>query len=161
MQHQAVDSTFDRRRRRAASSGGGDSKPAGTAIVDALPPYVLKAANPRHVLIIEDNLDSVHTLTLLLRDMGHLVDYAINGYVGLDIARRMQPDFIFLDIGLPGMNGFEVCKRVKADPALANTKVVIITGYTDDLHRERSRLAGCDMHLVKPVPIRVIQALLE
>jgi CheY-like chemotaxis protein len=160
MQHQLFDSKFERRRRRAASNGD-HPKPGSIAIVDALPSHVLKAANPRHVLIIEDNLDSVHTLTLLLRDMGHLVDYAINGYVGLDIARRMQPEFIFLDIGLPGMNGFEVCKRVKADPALANTKVVIITGYTDDLHRERSRLAGCDMHLVKPVPIRVIEQLLE
>ncbi len=160
MQHQVIDASFERGRRRAASNGN-HSKPGSTAIVDALPLHVSKAANPRHILIIEDNLDSVHTLTLVLRDMGHLVDYAINGYVGLDIARRMQPEFILLDIGLPGMNGFEVCKRVKADPALANTKVVIVTGYTDDLHRERSRLAGCDMHLVKPVPIRVIEALLE
>lgn len=136
------------------------SQRPSVAIVEALPSYVMKAANPRHVLIIEDSLDSVHTLTLLLRDMGHVVDYAINGYVGLDLARRMKPEFILLDIGLPGINGYEVCKRIKADPDLAHTKVVIVTAYAEDNYREQSLAAGCHMHLVKPVPVHVLEALL-
>jgi CheY-like chemotaxis protein len=129
-------------------------------IVEALPSYVSKASNPRHVLVIEDNLDSVHILSLLLRDMGHIVDYAINGYVGLELAKKLQPEFIFLDIGLPGMNGYEVCKRVKAEPSLKQTKVVVITAYADDEYRQRSEAAGCHLHLVKPVPLPVIEELL-
>lgn len=134
--------------------------PAAVPIVENLPSYVVKATNPRQVLIIEDSLDSVHTLVLLLRDMGHVVDYAINGYVGLDVARRMRPEFVLLDIGLPGLNGYEVCKRLKADPTLQDTKVVIVTAYSGDEHREKSHAAGCDLHLVKPVPVRVLEDLL-
>jgi CheY-like chemotaxis protein len=133
---------------------------SGVAIVETRPSYVMKTANPHHVLIIEDSLDSVHMLTLLLRDMGHTVDYAINGYVGLDLARRIKPQFILLDIGLPGMNGYEVCSRIRADPDLTHTKVVIVTGYADDRYREQSRAAGCHLHLVKPVPVHVLEELL-
>ncbi len=134
--------------------------PPTVPIIEKLPDYVSKAANPKHVLIIEDSLDSVHMLVLLLRDMGHMVDYAINGYVGLDLARRMRPEFILLDIGLPGLDGYEVCRRIKADPTLQETKVVIVTAYSSDEYRERSRAAGCHLHLVKPVPVRVLEELL-
>jgi CheY-like chemotaxis protein len=129
-------------------------------IVEEFSSYVFKAANPRHVLVVEDNLDAIHTLVLLLRDMGHVVDYAINGYVGLDMARRLKPDLVFLDLALPGMNGYEVCKLIKSDEHLQGTKVVVVTAYSDDEHREKSRRAGCELHLVKPVPIPVLEALL-
>lgn len=129
-------------------------------IVGMLPLYVARARNPRHVLIIEDNVDSVHTMVLLLRDMGHAVDYAINGYVGLDLARRMKPDFVFLDVGLPGLDGYEVCKRIRADAALAETKVVIVTAYSGEEHREKSRAAGSHLHLVKPVLVHVLEEIL-
>ena len=129
------------------------------AIVEALPSYAIKAY-PRDILLIEDSLDSVHMLAMLLRDMGHNVNYAINGYSGLELARRMRPEFILLDIGLPGMDGYEVCKRIKADPGLAHAKVVIVTAYTDDKYREQSRAAGCHLHLVKPVPVQVLEELL-
>jgi CheY-like chemotaxis protein len=134
---------------------------SAASIIDAFPSPAAKAANPRHVLIIEDSLDAVHILVLLLREMGHHVDYAINGYVGLDLARRMKPDFILLDIGLPGLNGYEVCKRIKADPDLRDTKVVVLTAYAGDEYREKSRLAGCYLHLVKPVPVDVLETLLS
>ena len=119
----------------------------------------MKAANPRHVLVIEDSLDSVHTLVVLLRDMGHVVDYAINGYAGLEIARRMRPEFILLDIGLPGMDGYDVCERIKALPELQGSKIVVVTAYAGDEYREKSRAAGCYLHLVKPVPIAVLEEL--
>lgn len=69
--------------------------------------------SPKRVLIVEDNLDSVHTLVWLVRDMGHSVEYAINGYVGVDLARKNRPDIVLLDLGLPGLDGFEVCSRLK------------------------------------------------
>ena len=130
-----------------------------TPIVFGLRFHTTKAPHPRHILVIEDSLDSVHTMVLLLRDMGHVADYAINGYAGLDIARRMRPEFVLLDIGLPGLDGYEVCKRIKADATLSETKVVIVTAYAGDESRERSRAAGCHMHLVKPVPVHVLERL--
>jgi CheY-like chemotaxis protein len=129
-------------------------------IVVGLPFQATKAPNPRHVLVIEDSLDSVHTMVLLLREMGHIVDYAINGYAGLDLARRMRPEFILLDIGLPGLDGYDVCKRVKADATLHETKIVVVTAYASDEYRERSYSAGCHLHLVKPVPVHILERLL-
>lgn len=129
-------------------------------IVEGLPSYAIKVPSPRHVLVVEDSLDSVHTLVVLLRDMGHVVDYAINGYVGLEVARRMKPEFVLLDIGLPGLDGYEVCKRIKVDADLQQTKVVMVTAYAGDEYRRKSLAAGCFLHLVKPVPIPVLEALL-
>lgn len=128
-------------------------------IVVGLPFHTTKTPNPRHILVIEDRLDSVHTMVLLLREMGHIVDYAINGYAGLDLARRMRPEFILLDIGLPGLDGYDVCKRVKADATLQETKVVVVTAYASDEYREKSRAAGCHLHLIKPVPVHVLERL--
>jgi CheY-like chemotaxis protein len=119
-----------------------------------------RAAQPRHVLVVEDNLDSVHSLVFLLRDMGHHVDYAINGYAALEIANRTRPQFVFLDLGLPGMDGFHVCKRMKSDPALNATRVIAITGYAGDDHRDRSKAAGCELHLVKPVTPQALEKIL-
>ncbi len=129
-------------------------------IVEGQPSYVIKTSRPRHLLVIEDSLDSVHTLVVLLRDMGHVVDYAINGYAGLEIARRMRPEFVLLDIGLPGLDGYDVCRQIKADPSLRDTKVVMITAYAGEDYRQKSELAGSHLHLVKPVPIPVLEAVL-
>lgn len=133
-----------------------DKAPA-VPIMVGLPHQTTKTLNPRHILVIEDSLDSVHTMVLLLRDMGHVVDYAINGYAGLDLARRMRPEFVLLDIGLPGMDGYDVCKRIKADAILSETKIVVLTAYAGDEYREKSRAAGCHLHLVKPVPVHVLE----
>jgi CheY-like chemotaxis protein len=119
-----------------------------------------KAIRPRHVLVVEDNLDSVHSLVFLLRDMGHHVDYAINGYAALDLASRIHPEFVLLDLGLPGMDGYHVCRRLKADPALKGIRVIAITGYSDQASRARSIGAGCEAHLVKPVTPPLLERLL-
>lgn len=121
---------------------------------------VRKTAVPKRVLVVEDNLDSVHALTLLLRYIGHNVEYAINGYVGIDVAQRFRPEFVLLDLGLPGLDGFEVCRRIKREPALLRTRVIAITAFAQDEYRVRSKEAGCEMHLVKPVPTRVLEELL-
>ena len=120
-----------------------------------------KTRNPRRVLIIEDNLDSVHSMVNLLRDMGHEVDYAINGYAGVDAALRFRPDVVLLDLGLPGLNGFDVCSRLKKLQGMERTRFIAVTGYTQNEYRVRSQAAGCEMHLIKPVPPRVLAELLE
>ena len=130
----------------------------GQPAVDAS--EVRKTASPKRVLVVEDNLDSVHSLALLLHDMGHIVEYAINGYVGVDVARRFHPDFVLLDLGLPGLDGFEVCRRIKREPELARTRVIAITAFAQEEYRARSKAVGCELHLVKPVPTRVLEDLL-
>jgi CheY-like chemotaxis protein len=133
-------------------------KPDSTAPSDKA--VVRKTAAPKRVLLIEDHIDAVRSLAFLLEDMGHEVDYAINGYAGIDKALQFRPDFILLDLGLPGMDGFEVCKRLKKEPALQRTRIIAITAWSQDEHRVRSKAAGCEMHLVKPVPVRLLEELL-
>jgi CheY-like chemotaxis protein len=121
---------------------------------------VEKTRNPKRVLIVEDNLDSVRSLAMLVGDMGHTVEYAINGYVAVDLVRKFKPQVVLLDLGLPGLDGFEVCRRIKTDPVQKDIRVIAITGYTKDEHRIRTAAAGCEIHLVKPVPPLLIQQLL-
>ena len=120
-----------------------------------------RSQSPKRVLIVEDNLDSVHSLVLLLQDMGHHVDYAINGYAALALAKRMRPDFVLLDLGLPGLDGFDVCKRIKSDPALQSARIIAITGYRQDEYRVKSKAAGCEIHLIKPVDPKVFEQILN
>src|SRR5690349_15494571 len=103
------------------------------------------------VLIVEDNLDAVHTTCLLVRGLGHTVDYALNGFVALESARRFKPDFVFLDIGLPGTDGIDVCRQFRRDPELMNVKIAMLTAYDSANFRELARQAGCDHYFVKPV----------
>jgi len=114
----------------------------------------------KKVLVVEDNLDSVQSMTLLLRDMGHHVEFAINGYAALDIARRMRPEIVFLDLGLPGMDGFELCQRLKNEIGLQDVRVIVVSGYGQDEYRRRSADAGCELHLIKPVSPQFLVSLL-
>jgi CheY-like chemotaxis protein len=142
-----------------ASSGDGNGK--RVSVLQNLPAApIKKAARPRRVLVVEDNLDGVHALVLLLRDMGHEVEYAINGYAALDIANRIRPEIVLLDLNLPGLSGFDVCKRIKANPALKATRVIALTAYAQYEFRERAEAAGCEMHLVKPVDPQELEILL-
>jgi CheY-like chemotaxis protein len=103
------------------------------------------------IVLIEDNLDAVHTTALLLRELGHTVEYATNGFVALDVVRRFRPDYILCDLGLPGCNGFDVCQQIKADPELRSVQIVALTAYSDEKSRERARQAGFDGYYVKPL----------
>jgi CheY-like chemotaxis protein len=115
---------------------------------------------PKKVLLVEDNTDGVQTMVTLLREIGHKVVFALNGKDALDLARRMHPDVILLDLGLPGMDGFEVCQRIKADPVLKAARVIAITAYGGEEYRARSKAVGCEMHLVKPVGASELEELL-
>lgn len=106
------------------------------------------------ILLVEDNLDQVHTLALLLKEMGHSVDYAINGYVALDVARRFKPDCVICDLGLPGMTGFEIITQIRADPELKDVRAIALTGYPQ--YGERAEAAGFDCVLEKPLDPKVL-----
>jgi CheY-like chemotaxis protein len=116
--------------------------------------------NPKRVLIVEDNIDAARTAAFLISDMGHSAEYAINGYAALSAAKKFKPHVVLLDLGLPGLDGFEVCRRVKADPELDGVRVIVITGYAGVEYREHALAAGCDEHFVKPMPAKVLEDLL-
>ncbi|HEX8202371.1 MAG TPA: response regulator, partial [Isosphaeraceae bacterium] len=90
-------------------------------------------------------------LAKLLQVFGHRVFLAHDGPSGLAAARAHQPDVVLLDIGLPGMDGYEVARRLRASPEFADTLLVALTGWGQEDDRRRSRAAGFDHHLVKPV----------
>ena len=121
---------------------------------------VKKAGSSKKVLIVEDDIDSVRTLSMLVSEMGHTVEYAINGYVAVTMATRFKPDVVLLDLGLPGLDGFDVCEQIKAHPELKDARVIVITGYGQPEFAARSRSAGCEAHLVKPVPPETLEKLL-
>ena len=115
----------------------------------------------RRILVVEDNLDNVHSLVYLLRDKGHIVEYAINGYAALAAAKQFQPEFVFLDLGLPGMDGYELCRRMKRNPDLAGVRVIAISAYSDHESRRRSQEAGCEAHFAKPANLLELEDLLR
>jgi CheY-like chemotaxis protein len=102
------------------------------------------------VLVVDDNVDTVTTLALLVQESGHDVRTAYDGSAVLEAALDYRPSVVLLDIGLPGLNGFEVAKRLRQQPALQNAVLVAMTGYGRESDRQRSQEAGFDHHLVKP-----------
>jgi len=105
---------------------------------------------PLSILIIEDNRDGAETLAVLLRVYGHQVNIAFNGRDGLAAAERFQPDVVLLDIGLPGIDGYEVSQRLRARHGDA-LMIVAVSGYCTAEDQARSMAAGVDQHLAKPV----------
>jgi PAS domain S-box-containing protein len=114
----------------------------------------------RRVLVIEDNIDAAETLGEMLRLWGHEVAVAHDGRAGLEKARTFTPDVVLCDIGLPVMDGYQVCRAIRNDPALAHTFLVALTGYTLAEDQRRAAAAGFDRHLGKPVAIDVIEDVL-
>jgi signal transduction histidine kinase/CheY-like chemotaxis protein len=114
----------------------------------------------RGVLIIDDDRDAVETLSELLELWGHRVWMAREGVKGIEAARAHGPDAVLLDIGMPGMDGYEVARRLRADPRTQDLLLVALTGYGSQQDRKRSREAGFDRHLVKPVDPEDLRRLL-
>jgi CheY-like chemotaxis protein len=115
----------------------------------------------KRVLIVEDNLDSAHTLTFLLRQSGHQVEFAINGYAALAVAERWVPDLVFLDIGLPDFDGCTLVRRMRRLPNLAQARFIAITGRVSDDDEQRARAAGCEQFLRKPVMPQVVEGIIS
>jgi CheY-like chemotaxis protein len=115
----------------------------------------------RRILVIEDNEDAADTLRDVLELSDHKVEVAYNGPDGLRKARAFGPDVVFCDVGMPGMDGYEVARTLRADPALRSTHLVALTGYTQPEDVERATKVGFDDHIAKPPSINQITALLD
>jgi CheY-like chemotaxis protein len=115
----------------------------------------------RRVLVVEDNIDSARMLALLLAQMGHKVEYAINGIVAVAVAHRFLPEIVFLDLLLPDAHGADVARQLRGNPQLAATRIYAITGSRNDSDRQRALAAGCEAVLAKPVDPEVFETLIE
>jgi CheY-like chemotaxis protein len=113
------------------------------------------------VLIVDDNPDAADLLADSLRTLGHVVEVAVDGPSALDAVRTFRPRVALVDLGLPVMDGFELAQRLKEDPRLDGLILIAVTGYGQDVDRRRSRDAGFDGHLVKPVDVDVVDEMIR
>jgi CheY-like chemotaxis protein len=112
------------------------------------------------VPVVDDNADVAESTAILLRVAGYDVRVALDGKAALAAVGTMAPHAVLLDIGLPGMDGYQVAARMREMPALARTLIVAVSGYGADEHQARSRQAGVDHHLVKPIDLDAVVNLL-
>jgi two-component system CheB/CheR fusion protein len=126
-------------------AGGAPAKPAST---------------PRRVLVVDDNEDARQSLALLLRSWGHEVRDAADGPAAIAAAEKFDPQTALIDIGMPGMNGYQLARHLRATPRYARLQLVAMTGFGREEDRNAARAAGFDSHLIKPVDFNELEALL-
>lgn len=113
------------------------------------------------VLVVDDYRDAADLLAEALRARGHDARTAFDGHAAIVAATEFHPDVVFLDIGLPLMDGYEVVQQLRALPGGREMYLVAVTGYSEESDQRRSREAGFDTHLVKPIDIRSLDPLLD
>jgi len=117
----------------------------------AQPVNIATAVVARRILIVDDSEDGAESLAMLLQFFGHETFKAYDGVQALDAAERLRPDVVLLDIGLPRMNGYEVCRRIRQEPWGKDLVLVALTGWGQEEDRRQSLDAGFNVHMVKPV----------
>ena len=127
-----------------------NTKPAGASV----------AATARRVLVVDDNRDGAESLAMMLRLLGNEVDTANDGLEAVSRAEAFRPEIILMDVGMPKLSGLDATRRIRATPWGTSMTIVALTGWGQTGDRERSREAGCDGHLVKPVNLAELQRLL-
>jgi two-component system, chemotaxis family, CheB/CheR fusion protein len=118
------------------------------------------APKPRRILVVDDNADAIESLAVLLQLDGHEVASAADGQAALAIAQSLRPQVVLLDIGLPGMDGFEVARRLRTLPEAKRALLIALTGYGRTEDQQRSIDAGFDQHMVKPLDLERLNALM-
>jgi CheY-like chemotaxis protein len=119
------------------------------------------AGTSRRILVVDDNVDAAESLAKLLRISGHEVNTTYTGLTVADAVAEHRPNVILLDIGLPGLDGYEAARRLRAAPGGERLLLIALTGYGQESDRQRSREAGFDHHLVKPLDFAAFESLLE
>jgi CheY-like chemotaxis protein len=118
------------------------------------------APSARRILVVDDNRDAAESLAMLLRLESQEVRLAFDGPTALRVAGEFRPQVVFLDIGMPGMDGYEVARRLRQQPGLGGATLVALTGWGQEGDRRRSQEAGFDHHAVKPVELAALHRLL-
>jgi len=132
--------------------------PAAPEATAAAPGSGAGDAMRQRILVVEDNVDTAETLAMLLEVLGHEVHVAHDGPAALELARAKIPRVLLVDIGLPGMDGYEVARLARQDPRLRDAVLFALTGYGRDEDRKAALAAGFDGHLVKPVSVEALEA---
>jgi CheY-like chemotaxis protein len=154
---------------RSAGPGQGSEftvrLPMAAATLLPQPPPARDSAQQRptmryRVLVVDDNPDGADTLAMLLQVMGHDVDTAYDGEHAIEAAERMRPDVILLDIGMPKLDGYETCRRIRERPWAKAVFVVALTGWGQEEDRRRTEAVGFDRHMIKPVDPAALTSLL-
>jgi len=133
-----------------------DTLQPASSVMEAGQPTI----RPLRMLVVDDDVDAAEMLEMLLTISGHAVRIAHDGPAALEAALEFRPNVVLLDIGLPEMDGYEVAKRIRQQPALTNVVLVALTGYGQETIRQRSQDAGFDHHLVKPADFAKVQHIL-
>jgi CheY-like chemotaxis protein len=115
----------------------------------------------RRVLIVDDNKDSAVSLSMILKILGHVTRTAHDGIQAVRTAETFRPEVVLLDIGLPKLNGYEACRKIREQPWAREAVLIALTGWGQEEDKERSREAGFDFHLVKPVDPAALEKLLS
>ena len=120
------------------------------------------SARCHRVLIVDDNTDAAETLRLLMQSLGGgEVRTASNGPDALEAGAKLHPDLVLLDLGMPGMDGYELARRMRAESWGKRALLVALTGWGQDQHRRRSHEAGFDRHMIKPADAEALRAVLN
>jgi PAS domain S-box-containing protein len=154
-----------------AESGGIEKGSAFTIRLPAAQPTIAPrqeipappatSATALRILVVDDNIDTARGMSRLLKLLGHDVATAHAGPDALEIARDFHPEFVLLDIGLPGMDGYEVASRLRKEPRCQGAVIVAVSGYGQDEDLRRSKAAGFDHHLIKPLDHDALLSLLS
>jgi CheY-like chemotaxis protein len=115
----------------------------------------------RRILVVDDNVDAASSVVTMLKIWGHDVQVAYNGPDALSVARMFRPQIVLLDIGMPGMSGYDVAKQLRSEPEFGGLIITALTGYGQPEDRRRSREAGFDHHITKPPDPTALAALLQ
>lgn len=119
---------------------------------------MVEIESQRRVLIVDDHADVTEVMALFLKGAGCDVRVAFDGAQALDLAATFHPQVIFMDLGLPGIDGYEVCRRIREAEWGKSVKLIAVSGWARPEDQQRSAAAGFDLHLVKPVdPVAIIE----
>jgi CheY-like chemotaxis protein len=118
------------------------------------------SARGLRIMVVEDNQDSAESLSMVLQLWGHEVCVAFDGTTALDLAERFAPDVILSDLGLPGLDGYALARRLREHPAFGGAVLVALSGYGRDEDKRRALDAGFDHHLVKPPDLDALAEML-
>ena len=133
---------------------------SGAQVPSALPEPDKSATRSLRVLVVDDNVDTVDTLAMIMKELGHDVRKAYDGSTSLETALAYRPHIMLLDIGLPGLDGYQLATRIRKQPTLQDVVLVALTGYGDESARQRSLGAGFDHHLTKPADFNKLKEIL-
>ncbi len=144
----------------AASDSSSQPGPGGVSpAVEGAPPHA--AAKPARVLVVDDSADTVETMAKLLRLSGHHVRTSFDGEDAVIAAAEFHPDVVLLDLGLPRIDGYEACRRIRRGTLGEPPVIIAVTGWGQEADRRRSREVGFDHHLTKPVDFSEVERLME